>query len=347
MSLFSNCKKGGSKIATIKDVAQLTGLSIATISKYINGGNVLEENRLRIAEAIEKLDYKVNYAARTLKTNRTMTVGVLLPSIDTPFFATICANIERILKAEGFSMFLCSYYDDAEEELSKIHFLIDQNVDGIILVPHNTTAEDLLSTPALSDKKIPIVLMDRSIDGFDRVLTDNSSAVHGAVEQFIINGHRRIGIIIGPSDITTANERKIGYERVHADYSIPVDPELIRVGDYSIGSGYSQMNYLLNMDEPPTAVIGTNHEMTVGALTAAYERKLNVPADVSFIGYDDVQLTRIYNPPITTVFQPMEDIAKETASLLLKRIRGDYADYPQVLRLKTELLMYESVGKLK
>lgn len=244
-------------------------------------------------------------------------------------------------------MFICSYYDDKDEELSKLHFLTGQNVDGIIMVPHYLTAQDAESIPAISERRIPIVLMDRSIDGFDRVLTDNSSAVHNAVEQLIMYGHRRIGIIIGPQDITTANERKVGYERAHADYSIPVDDELIRVGDYSIGSGYSQMNYLLNMDQPPTAVMGTNHEMTVGAITAAYERKLKIPDDISFIGYDEVQLTKIYNPPITIVLQPMEEIARSTAGLLLRRIRGDYEAYPQIFRLKAELLLHDSVGGVK
>ena len=335
------------KMSTIKDVAQLAGLSIATISKYINGGNVLDDNRRLIADAIEKLDYKVNHAARTLKTNKTMTIGVLLPSINTPFFATICANIEQQLQLEGFSMFICSYYDDPEEELNKVRFFIDKNVDGILFVPHSVTADDLMSIAEIQERKTPIVLMDRSIDGFDRVLTDNSSAVHTAVEKLIISGHRRIGIIIGPDDITTANERKIGYERVHADYSIPIDRELIRVGDYSIGSGYEQMNALLSMEDPPTAVMGTNHEMTVGAITAAYERKLIIPDDISFIGYDEIQLTRIFNPPITTVLQPMEKIALNAAELILMRIRGDYSSYPQVIRLKTEMLEHESIGKVR
>ncbi len=336
-------------MSTIKDIAQYTGLSIATISKYINGGNVLESNRALIAAAIDALDYKVNLAARVLKTRRTMIVGILIPSLNVPFFSTICASIEEQLKKEGYSIILCSYYEDAGEELEKLRFLLNQSVDGILLVPQHISGEDINAFSELRERKTPLVLMDRSIPGFegDRVLADNSTATYGAVEQFIINGHKRIGIIIGPPELSTAYERRVGYERVHHDYAIPVDPALIRVGDYSIGSGYSAMSDLLNMDNPPTAVIGTNHEMTMGAITYAYERKMRIPDDISFIGYDEIQLTKIINPPITIVMQPIQEIAELCAKILLKRMQGDDTSFPLVYRLKTNLLMHESIKRIR
>lgn len=335
-------------MSTIKDVAQYTGLSIATISKYINGGNVLESNRTLIAEAIDALDYKVNQAARSLKTRRTMTVGTLLPSLNVPFFSGICSMIEEHLKKEGYSIIMCSYYEDPAEELEKLRFLIDQNVDGILLVPQYISAEDIGSIRELREYKTPLVLIDRLIPGFDcdRVLADNSGATYNAVEQFIINGHKRIGFIIGPTEVSTAYERRLGYERVLADYSIPLDPELIRVGDYSIGSGYNAMMELMDMPSPPTAVMGTNHEMTMGAITVALERNMRIPDDVSFIGYDEIQLTKFLNPPVSIVIQPMADIARFSAEILLQRMQGDYTSFPQVLRLKTKFLAHDSIGKL-
>ena len=333
---------------TMKDIAQYTGLSIATISKYINGGNVLDHNRKLIADAIVALDYQVNLAARALKTRRTMIVGVLLPILITPFFSNICAIVENYLKAEGYSILFCGSYSSPQEEIEKIRFLIHQNVDGILFVPQFADANSINEVKELRERKIPLVLMDRYIADYecDRVLVDNSNATYSAVEQLIINGHKRIGIILGPSDISTAYERRLGYERVHNDYSLPIDPSLIRVGDYSIGSGYRAMNELLDMDSPPTSVIGTNHEMTMGAITFAYERKMRIPDDISFIGYDEIQLTKIMNPPITIVTQPISEIAKYTAEIILKRMRGDYTSFPQVLRLKTELLLHESIKKL-
>lgn len=335
-------------MSTIKDIAKYTDLSIATVSKYINGGNVLERNRTVIAEAISVLDYRVNIAARVLKTQRTMIVGVLLPVLTTPFFPNICAMIETYLKKEGYSIIICGYYDDPKEEIEKLRFLINQNFDGIILVPQSISADEINKIKELKEHKMPCVLMDRYIPDYDcdRVLVDNSSATYGAVEQFFINGHRRIGIIIGPPEISTAYERQLGYKRVHQDYSIPIDPSLIRIGDYSIGSGYRAMSELLDLDVPPTAVIGTNHDMTVGAITLAYERKFHIPDDISFIGYDEIQLTKIMNPPISIVTQPIKEIAMHTAELILKRMRGNYTAFPQVFRLKSELLMHESIKKI-
>jgi len=327
-------------MATIKDVAQHTGLSIATISKYLNGGNVLEENRKRIGEAIETLDYKVNHAARSLKTNKTMTVGVLLPSLATPFFSLICADIEQLLRVHGYSMIVCSYHDDPAEELRKLQFLQTLNIDGIVLAPTGVTAEELL------DLKTPIVLMDRSIPGLDSVVTDNITAVHSAVEELIIHGHRRIGIIVGPLTVTTAFERKLGYERAFADYNLPVDESLIRVGEYDIASGYQEMMALLSMHPPPTAVMASSHDITVGAIMAAYERKLNIPDDISFVGYDEEQITKVFNPPVTTVLQPLGEIAQNVTDLLLRRMSGDDKGHPQLIRLKTTLLRHQSIGTI-
>jgi len=335
-------------LTTIKDVAKDTGLSVATISKYMNGGNVLEENRIVIVEAIEKLNYKVNHAARALKTNRTKTIGVLLTSVNAPFFSNICETMEALLKEEGFSVIFCSYYENPQEELNKIGFLLDQGVDGIVLVPQYINDNDMLQFEKITNRITPLVLLDRAIPDYDcdRILADNSIATYTAIEQFVINGHRRIGFIMGPPEISTAHERKIGYERVLVDYSIAHDNELIRVGDYSIGSGYKAMNDLLDLDTPPTAVMGTNYEMTMGAITAVFERKMKIPQDISFIGYDEIQLTKILNPPIATVLQPMEELARSTVEILLKRISGDYSSYPTVQRLKTTFVMKESISKI-
>jgi len=323
--------------ATIKDVAQYTGLSIATISKYLNGGNVLEDNRIRIGEAIEALDYKVNHVARSLKTNKTMTVGILLPSLFTPFFSLLCAHIEPLLNKHGYSMIVCCYHDDPEEEIRKLQFLQTLSLDGIIAVPTSVTADELISL------KIPVVLMDRSIPGLDSVVTDNIGSVHDVVEELIINGHRRVGIILGPLTVTTAYERKLGYERAFADYSLPIDESLIRIGDYDIATGYREMTELLNMNPLPTAVMASSHDITVGAIMAAYERKLKIPDDISFVGYDEEQITKVFNSPVTTVLQPLTEIAQNVTALLVRRMSGDYSGHPQLTRLKTTLMRHQSI----
>ena len=205
-------------MSTIKDVARRTGLSLSTISKYLNGGNVREENRLAIDAAVAELGYSVNVFARSLKANRSMTVGVLLPTISSPFFGRVVASLELILRRSGYECFVCSYDFDREQELGKLAFLARYHVDGIVYVPEHATAEEL----RVRVGTIPVVLIDRSLENaqYDTVVVDNLNAVYMAVEHLIGRGHRRIGLIAGPQTISTARERTVGYRRVLADYRL-------------------------------------------------------------------------------------------------------------------------------
>ncbi|HWR23724.1 MAG TPA: LacI family DNA-binding transcriptional regulator [Feifaniaceae bacterium] len=335
-------------MSNIKDVARLTGLSISTISKYINGGNVLEENKTRIDHAIAALDFKVNLTARSLKTSKTMTVGALLPSLSVSFFSDLFSMIEGLLRREGYSLIVCSYNNDPEQELDKVKFLVGKQVDGIIFVPGRVDVKKVNAIKEIQSHKVPLVLLDRCVAGleYDRILVDNSGISYAAVEHLLTNRHRRIGIMMGPNDISTGYERTLGYERVLADYSIPLDPSLMRMGDFSYESGYRLFCEFMDMDDPPTAIFATNYDMTLGAVTAAYERKLKIPEDISFIGFDEVRLTKMFNPPLSIVIQPMELIAEQTASTLVRRMRDDYASFPLMLRLKGELLLNDSVAAL-
>ena len=191
-------------MSTIKDVARRTGLSLSTISKYLNGGNVREENRLAIDAAVAELGFSVNVFARSLKANRSMTVGVLLPTISSPFFGRVVASLELILRRSGYECFVCSYDFDREQELGKLAFLARYHVDGIVYVPEHATAEEL----RVRVGTIPVVLIDRSLENaqYDTVVVDNLNAVYMAVEHLIGRGHRRIGLIAGPQTFSTARE---------------------------------------------------------------------------------------------------------------------------------------------
>lgn len=333
-------------MSTIKDVSRMTGLSISTISKYINGGNVRQENRAVIDDAIKSLNFKVNKSARSLKTNRTMTVGILLPSLDVSFFAEIVGDIEARLFLEGYNAIICSYDHDPAQELRKLEFLLDQQVDGVLLVAEHLTAEQLLKIDAFRDERTPLVLLDRHVESMacDHVLVDGQGICRFATEQFMINGHTRIGLIIGPPTISTAANRLAGYRQAFTARGMAVDESLIKVGDYSLNAGYYLFGEFMDMERPPTAIFATNYEMTLGAVTAAFERKLKIPSDVSFIGYDDTQLTQIITPPITIVLQPTDQMAAEAASLLIRRMRGDREGFPHTTTLKACLLMHESIG---
>lgn len=332
--------------ATIKDIAKETSLSLGTISKYINGGNVLEENRVLIEAAIKKLDFKVNGLARGLKTNRTMVIGVLIPNLGNIFSTSIISNIENVLLQNGYSTIICDYKEDPALENEKLNFLLNKMVDGMVIMPLKCDERQVADIVA---KGTPVVLIDRMIHGVrcDMVLVDNFNASYNAVEHLIMNGHKRIGIIVGPENIYTAQERLKGYIRVHEDYAMEIDRNLVKYGDYKLQSGYDSLIGLLNLDNPPTAVYVTNYEMTLGAIIAINERNLKIPDELSFIGFDNLELARIVKPSLSVVVQPMEQIGETVAQILLKRLKGDRTDFPVVERLKTNLLIKESVRNLK
>lgn len=331
---------------TIKDVAKATGLSIATISKFINGGNVLDNNKVLIENAIKELGFKVNEIARGLKTNKTMTIGVLIPDLKNVFCTTIVSIIENILIQNGYSTIICDYKQNSELEKMKFDFLVNKKVDGIITIPYD--GSDAQGIQDLLNKNIPVVLIDRAIKGIscDTVLVDNLNASYDSVEQLIVKGHKRIGIICGPENIFTAGERLKGYIRVHEDYSMKIDDSLIKKGDYEIESGYSLLNELIDSDTPPTAVFVTNYEMTLGAIMAVNERNIKMPDELSFIGFDNLQMAKIVKPTLSIVVQPMELIGETAANILLRRLKGDMSNFPTMFRLKTELMIRDSIREL-
>lgn len=332
--------------ATIKDVAKYTGLSIATISKYINGGNVLEHNKKIIDEAIEALNFRVNEMARALKTNRSKTIGILIPNLEKVFCTSIVSNIENILIKHGYSTVICDYKEDINLEKEKLKFLVNKMVEGLVIMP---LGEDESIIQEAIDEGIKIVLIDRDLKDIecDVVLVDNLNSSYDAVEELITKGHKRIGIISGPRDVYTAMERLKGYYRVHEDYSMTIDEELIKYGDYNIDSGYELLSEFLRMKEPPTAVFITNYEMTLGAIMAINENNVVVPEQLSIIGYDNLQMAKIVKPSLSIVVQPMKAIGETAAEVLLRRLNEDVSNFPQRYRLKTEILIQESVRKLQ
>ena len=321
---------------TIKDVARLSGLSTATVSKYLNGFSVKEQNRIKIESAIKSLNFSVNSLARGLKTNRTMTVGVLIPSLENIFATSIVSHIERVLQEYGYSTIICDYNGSAKLENAKFDFLMNRFADGIIIMPLGLSEEKVRNA---LEKDVPIISIDRPMKNreCDVVLADNMNASYNAVEHLITRGHREIGIICGPQDIYTAQERLKGYLRVHEDYGMQVDEKNIKYGDYGIQSGYDMMKSFIKESGRVDAVFVTNYEMTLGAVMAINEMNIRIPDELSFIGFDNQHLATVVKPNLTIVVQPIRQIGECAAELLLRRLNGDKTNHPAVYRLKTEL----------
>ena len=283
--------------ATMKDIARRTGLGLATISSYFNGGNVREKNRIKIEEAIEELHYEVNEVARGLKTNATKTIGVVIPELNNTFCAEIITGMEDILRSHGYATIVCDCRTDRELEREAVDFLVRRRVDGIINMPVDEEGNHLKKFQKTGK---PIVLIDRKIQGIscDSVLVDNKRAAEDAVQCFIQKGHRNIGIIGGPEGIFTAQERLAGYCKALNEVGIPVRESLIFHGDYTIQGGVRGLEELVQRNPDMTAVLVTNYEMTMGAMIGINELGIRIPEQLSLIGFDNLQFARACSPKL-------------------------------------------------
>ena len=333
--------------ATMKDIARRTGLGLATISSYFNGGNVREKNRIKIEEAIEELHYEVNEVARGLKTNATRTIGVVIPELNNTFCAEIITGMEDVLRSHGYATIVCDCRTDKKLEREAVEFLIRRRVDGIINMPVDEEGNHLKRFQKMVK---PIVLIDRKIQGIDcdSVLVDNKKAAEDAVRYFIGRGHRNIGIIGGPEEVFTAQERMAGYYKALESAGIPVRESLIWHGDYTIQGGVRGLEELVQNNPEMTAVFVTNYEMTMGAMIGVNELGIRIPEQLSMIGFDNLQFARACNPKLTIVAQPTDGIAREVAKVMLNHLEnaGETSGELFSEKLETEIIAGKSVRVL-
>lgn len=333
--------------ATMKDIARRTGLGLATISSYFNGGNVREKNRIKIEEAIEELHYEVNEVARGLKTNATRTIGVVIPELNNTFCAEIITGMEDILRSHGYATIVCDCRTDKKLEQEAVEFLTRRRVDGIINMPVDEEGNHLKRFQKTGK---PIVLIDRKIQGIncDSVLVDNKKAAEDAVRYFIERGHRNIGIIGGPEEVFTAQERMAGYYKALESAGIPVSESLIWHGDYTIQGGVRGLEELGQNNPEMTAVFVTNYEMTMGAMIGVNELGIRIPEQLSMIGFDNLQFARACNPKLTIVAQPTDGIAREVAKVMLNHLEnaGETSGELFSEKLETEIIAGKSVKVL-
>lgn len=325
--------------ATIKDIARETGLSLATISKYINGGNLREKNRVAIERAIKKLDYHVNEYARGLKSKKSRTVGMVLPELSNLFNMKIVSVIERILQEQGYSVIICDSQNNLEQEARSVEFLLSKQVDGIINIPMGNSSSHL--TPAV-ERQIPILLLDRPLDKLNDVvscvLIDNQRAARMAVRRLLDAGHRSIGVVVGPAGVYTAEMRLKGYREALEECGIPFEERLVARASLTVEGGYRQMRRLLKESKDMTAVFVTNYEMTLGALIALNKEGVQIPQELSIVGFDNIMdLSRVFRPSLTIVSQPMEQIGIQAARLMLERLSGDASAAPMTVTLSATL----------
>ena len=309
-------------MATIKDVAQMAGVSISTVSKYINGGNVRGKNLEAIRHAIEALDYRVNPFARSLKTQRYPTVGVLFPDISAPFFGSLLTSLDKVLRENGYHTLISCYDANHGMERDNLKFLIGNGIDGLIYVPEDISAEEYYELTAKYN--VPTVQVDRMIQGVDTdaVLVDNSEAIYSAVSLLINKGHQKIAIISGPKSVFSAKERQVGYLRVLTDHNVLYIDDYFVTGENTFATGYQGCEALLALADPPTAIIATNYNITLGMITLLQERGLHFPDDIDAVGFDCVEVCTMMKPPLPVIYQPETQIGQTAANYLIERLTG-------------------------
>ena len=336
--------------ATIRDIKKVTGLSLATISKYLNGGNLLPENREKIERAIEELHYEVNEMARGLVTSQSKTVGVVVFDISNLFTCLLLRYLGEGLRSAGYAAMICDSQNDPKVEADNIRFLMGKKVDGLIVIPVAQTSE-FLEPPIRAG--IPVVLLDRSLGDsrIDCVKVDNFTASAEALRLLVEFGHRKIAII-GSDTVLTGMERLQGCLALLSEKKMTVPPEYLKLGSHSIEHGYQGMQELMQLKDPPTAVFMGNFEIILGAVMAVNESSFRCPADISMIGFDDLIVSNLSNPRLTVVVQPRRSIADEAIRLLLRRIEaarsGEEEEHePRMeLVLKAKIVEGNSVARL-
>ena len=328
------------KKPTLKDVAREAEISVGMAGRVLGGyGYFSEETKQRVLEAAEKLEYRPNAIARSLKSQHTKAIGLLISNIVSVFWPTIVRAIEDVASKAGYHVILCNTDEDPTKEQEYLSTLYERNVDGLIVSPSPRVHSFLKK---ISQGGIPLVLVDRTVHGLHvpSITVDNEAGAYEAVRYLIEKGHKRIGVITGLTGIMTSDHRFAGYKRALQEYDIPMDEELIRVGDFRKDRAFESTEKLLSLSNPPTALFVSNETMAMGAMLALTENKIPIPEEMSIIGFGDPDWAPITNPPLSTVRQPTYAMGTIACENLLRRIKAveDHAS-DETVCMKPELII--------
>ncbi len=302
----------------MQQVAERAGVSTSTVSHVINGTRYVgPELTARVEAAMRELRFRPNAVARSLRRKQTRTIGMIVPDNVNPFFAMLARAVEGACFAQGYSLILTNSEDDPNRERSNINVLLQKQVDGLIIAGVGTDGQE--TEELLRDQ--PVVVVDRELNGAnaDVILVDNLSGGLQATRHLIEVGHRRIACLAGPHRMTSSGQRVVGYRQALREAGLPEDEALILPGDFQFSGGAAAVEVLLRLPDPPTAIFACNDLMAVGALAAAAEHSLRIPADLSIVGFDDVTLATYTTPPLTTVAQPIAAIGRLATEVVIRR----------------------------
>lgn len=327
---------------TIRQIAAICGVSIATVSRVINEPEkVAPETRQKVQAVIDKYNYVPNQIARNLGSRQSNSLALFVFDIVNPFFTNLIRELNSYAFDNNYSLLICDTADSRERELRYIDFVNMTRIAGLIL-----TEGILHDTIDRIDASVPVVCIDRQLD-CDRhhvlVTSANREGARTAMEYLVNLNHRRIGFLGGPAGVRTAEERKKGYMDVIGKYDLPIDERYILAGDFKRESGVQALEYFLSLDEPPTAIFCANDLMAEGVLSRALSLNLSVPGDLSVVGFDGVSNNHFKR--LTTVRQSVEKISEAAMTELIKMIRHGGASSTKVMEIPTQFVVGETCQK--
>jgi LacI family transcriptional regulator len=303
---------------------------------------VSDDIKGRVQVAMQELDYRPNELARSLRRGQTNTIGLVLPDSSNPFFAEVGQAIETFAYESGFSVILGNTYGELDKEDHYITVLQNKQVDGIIFL---AAGDRTSSIRKLLEQHFPVVLVDRDLENIqiDAVMLNNQNGGYLVTKHLINLGHKRIGIITGPSNLTPSAQRITGYCEALQEAGVDCEGSLIVKGDFHPNSGYKAAIELLNLKNTPTAIFAFNDLMAMGVIRAASEKDLRVPDDLAIVGFDDIELASYTIPPLTTLAQPIKDFGRIAVELLTEQIEQTNTG-PRRIMLSGKLVVRGTCG---
>lgn len=320
---------------TLKEIGKLAGVSSATVSKVINGKdeNISEPTRARVLEIVEREGYVLNGIAKSLKMRKTKTIGIIVPDVMNLFFSELARSIEDEAEKKGYSVILCNSDNKKKKEEKYVAILQEKMVDGIIF-----TASENSNYKFENLRNIPIVLLDRDINketgkNIGKIIVNNIDGGYIATEHLIKNGCKDIAIITSDNKNKPSAERIQGYKNALKDNGFKVDKEKVFLENYSIETGYKGVNQILRNTKVDGIFCG-NDLIAIGAINALREMNISVPGDVKIVGFDDIQISKYIDPPLTTIKQPISKMGEEAVKMLISIIKKEEIKKNRILNTK-------------
>jgi Transcriptional regulators len=330
---------------TIKDVAKASGVSVATVSNYINGKSVRKNNEAAIEYAINSLNYKVDMLARSFRTKQTFTIGVVVNTFYSLFYMEVLHEMEKHLRKNGYCMIVFSSDNDCENEKQILDIMLNKYVDAIIVFPVSYEKSQIES---IVHDEVPVVLVDHIIknSNYPCVVADNINASYSVVEYMIKNGHKNIAVVSGHRDASTTNERILGYLRAFEDYHLPVDDSDIFIGDYTSESGYDLTQRVLASPKKYTALFVLSFDLFLGVAMALKEKNIKIPDDLSLVSFDYSEYIDLSEKMVTVVKQPNKLLGVEAAKKAIELIMNRHESSSNIVRCKCEVMIRDSVKNI-